>query len=268
MACLAILTSCENVDPADRFIPLERPLSQKNILVEEFTGAKCVNCPEGAATIAALHEVYGDQIIAVSLYPSQMESLTKPLPMGQDLRTSEATDIFSAFDGPAKGLPAASFDRQPIGGSVLQLTPSSWGGAVYDILMNNTTSPVDITLGHEYDPSTRELNLDYTVIYNQAVAQPVTFQFYLVENGIVSAQITQQGIDMNYVNNHVLRQALFGIWGKELDGTHIMASTSQGQISISLPVTYVAENCQVIGFVADKDTHRVLQAELIHSITD
>ncbi len=49
-------TACDNIDEDDRFIPVERPHSEKTVLIEEFTGARCVNCPDGAAVVAALHE--------------------------------------------------------------------------------------------------------------------------------------------------------------------------------------------------------------------
>ena len=40
------LSSCANVDEGDRYIKVESSDAKRAVLVEEFTGQKCINCPE------------------------------------------------------------------------------------------------------------------------------------------------------------------------------------------------------------------------------
>ena len=41
-----LLSSCANVDEGDRYIKVESSEAKRSVLVEEFTGQKCINCPE------------------------------------------------------------------------------------------------------------------------------------------------------------------------------------------------------------------------------
>lgn len=268
-ATLCSLAACDNIDEKDRFIPVERPHSDKTVLIEEFTGANCNNCPEGAAAVAALHETYGDNVIAVAEYPNQMPQLTNPpIPIpGGDLRTQLASDYFSAYDGPSRGLPSAMFDRTKFDGRELQLTPSTWGTPVYNLLQ--LQSPVNISMTCGYDESTRKLNVDYSVEFVDGVKEPVSYQLWLVENGIITVQADKNapgGIDPAYENNHVLRAALNGTWGTAHGDGHLPAQRIEGSGSITLDNAWKAENCQVVGFLFYTDSRRVIQASLLKSI--
>lgn len=263
LAALMALASCDNIDEADRFIPVERPESDKVILIEEFTGARCVNCPTGAATVADLHEQYPGQVVAVSLYPEQMASLTAPITT--DLRTTVASDIFSAFDGTSKGLPAAMFDRSTFNGSVLQLTVTQWPSFVYDLL-SNQTSPVNIALETAYNESSRELTVNYNVDFLSAVNEEVSFQLYITEDGIESMQLTPTGMDTKYINNHVLRAALNGTWGTSLGSLTLAGQQKSGSATVTLKDDWKAENCNVVGFLARTGDKTVLQAAETHVV--
>ena len=93
----------------------------------------------------------------------------------------------------------------------------------------------------------------YTIDYD------VSLQLWLVEDGIVGAQLSQEGIDYDYVHNHVLRGAINGTWGESV------GTISAGN-SIERSYTYdiggcVAENCKVVAFVYETASRgNVLQA--------
>lgn len=50
MASAMVLGGCDQVDENDRLIELPAVESQRVVLLEEFTGQRCINCP-------AAHEV-------------------------------------------------------------------------------------------------------------------------------------------------------------------------------------------------------------------
>ena len=56
------LVACDNIDENERLIPVtpQENLNQKNILIEDFTGMNCVNCPSAAAQIKQLQAAYED----------------------------------------------------------------------------------------------------------------------------------------------------------------------------------------------------------------
>lgn len=263
--CLALLsTGCDNIDVQDRLIPVERPHSEKVVLLEEFTGARCVNCPGGAEAVHSMleSETFAGKIVAVSLYPEQMPSLTTPINV--DLRTEAASEYFSAYGGVSKGMPAAMFDRTPYDGSVLQLTTAKWSTVAAAMLLN--ASPVTISLSTEYAADTRELKISYDVRYDELLTEEVYMQLYVLENGIISKQASTKGTIQEYVNNHVLRTPVNGIWGDSLDANHMPDTHSLGTASVTLDAGWVAENIQVAGFVYRASDRCVLQAHLLDSI--
>lgn len=272
-AALALaFTACDNIDEKDRFIPLEFQETDKVILIEEFTGANCTNCPTGAATVTALHEQYGDQIIAVSLYPKQLTDLTRPYNV--DLRTDIATEIFAQYNK-ENGIPAAMFNRNMIDGYVLQLTPNTWGTPVYNILQNKESSlyspysPAKIELSSTYDAETRELKIEYLTEFLHNVDESVSFQIYILENNIISIQNSLTGMIRNYENNHVLRTALNGTWGKDFGGNHAAGTNFTGENSVTLDPKWNADNIQVVGILCQTGgNHTVLHAAQIKSIVN
>lgn len=266
--------ACDNVDEKDRYIPLEFQETEKVVLAEEFTGAKCSNCPAGAQIIAGMHELYGDNFIPVSLYPEQLEELTRPYPRG-DLRTAVATEIFAQYNK-ENMLPAAMFNRTSFDSKVLQTASTVWSTAVYNLFNNpeDKYAPCDITLLSSYDPkldkkdpACRQLTVNYQVDFKHAVDQNVSFQIYILENGIVTRQLGSSGVIPSYENNHVLRTALNGTWGREYGGGHAAGSSIEGTSTVTLPEEWNADNIQVVGFLCNTGGDRqVLHAAMLKSI--
>lgn len=63
------LTACSNIDEDERLIYMAPAEVQRAVLIEDFTGQACVNCPAATAQIHELQQVYGeDNIIAVAIH--------------------------------------------------------------------------------------------------------------------------------------------------------------------------------------------------------
>ena len=67
LACIA-LTACNEVDPDDRFEELPAVSCKRTVLLEEFTGQECTNCPDAHRLVANLHEQYGEQLVSVAIH--------------------------------------------------------------------------------------------------------------------------------------------------------------------------------------------------------
>ena len=66
---LLLLTACSNIDEDERLIYVEPAEVNRPVLIEDFTGQACVNCPNATATIHELQQTYGeDNIIAVAIH--------------------------------------------------------------------------------------------------------------------------------------------------------------------------------------------------------
>lgn len=74
---LGILASCEDtIDSDNRYTPASTPEVKRSVLVEEYTGTTCLNCPHGHALIESLQEYYnteenleqGNELIVVGIH--------------------------------------------------------------------------------------------------------------------------------------------------------------------------------------------------------
>lgn len=66
---LLFLTACSNIDEDERLIYVEPAEVNRPVLIEDFTGQACVNCPNATAAIHELQDTYGEEnVIAVAIH--------------------------------------------------------------------------------------------------------------------------------------------------------------------------------------------------------
>lgn len=71
-----VLSSCSDLDEQDRFVYIKPADAARKVLIEDFTGQKCVNCPKATDEIHVLQETYGeDNIIAVGIHSCNLSVL-------------------------------------------------------------------------------------------------------------------------------------------------------------------------------------------------
>lgn len=233
-----MLTSCDDVPEEDRYVKVERPAIARRVLIQEFTGQGCINCPQGAALVHSLQEQYPGSIVAVNLHP---ENTQYTRPMGGLKLTSPVATAYYAQYRPSM-LPAAVID-----GASPVTNVSTWTDAILTALSRE--APADLELSTEYDAATRELKVTYTTHFNNIYESPLAINIWVMENGIVGPQYSGSNIVRDYVHNHVLRTSLTGDWGVNIADSFIPDDEYSATFSITLSEDWKAENCQVIGFL-------------------
>ena len=174
---------------------------EKNVLIEDFTGHLCSNCPQAAREISAIHDVYGDQIIALAIHTST--SFARPYLASQtgfqyDFRTiwGEAWD--NTFGASAIGLPRGMVNR--IGGQSPTLSKDEWAEVVADELKKEIDFKIAISSDASSITMTAESQKNSSETYNYVIC--------LAESNIINWQKDGSLNVENYVHNHVLRCVL------------------------------------------------------------
>lgn len=73
------LLSRDSIAEEDRLIYEAPPVVNRSVLIEDFTGQRCVNCPNAADEIHSLQQEYGeDMIIAVGIHGGPMAVWPNP----------------------------------------------------------------------------------------------------------------------------------------------------------------------------------------------
>ncbi len=258
----------------------------RKVLMEEFTGHTCIACPQGAATIEQLHNIYGNQMITVAVHHGWFADPcppvgTHPTPNGapagsfsEDFTTGttsgEGYEYEVNFPGLFASLPVGMVNRVGFPGGDYVKQQGQWGGLIDSLVQVPPSADLDIE--HTYNTSTRALTL--TVDGNFIDAQSGTFNVavMITEDSLVGWQIDGTVYVPDFVFMHVLRGCVNtpgSIIGTPVLTGNIDANTP---FSWTLPSTYtvnsnfVAEHCHLVAILYNTATFEVLQAEEVELV--
>ncbi len=251
-ALLSLCSACSDIPEDERYLPASFPPAQKSILIGEFSGIRCTNCPDGAQTIHEILDIYPDSVIAVSFHP-RGEMLTSAID-GFSISCKEAAEYYKYFERP--DLPSACVNFGETTGN-----RSKWLENVVNAVSQEPS--FDLYLRSHFDSSTRELSVDYNVGFRSVSGAPVNIILWIVENGIVGPQ--KYGSDQinDYVHNHVLRCAIGDVWGEELSTPDSPEISVSGNASVVVNDKWNADNCKIVGVIMNRDNKNINQASQI-----
>lgn len=250
-------TSCEEIPPQinPQMGPIDNPgdttpvdNQPRQVLIEEFTGVNCVNCPDGSQAIETLLDIYGEQLIAVSIHSSGFFS--QPLDESQyDFQTIEGDNILSYLGEPI-GYPTSVINRKKFPDEFdLQLGKGQWAGYIAE----ETAIPPKVRIGIKpsYDVNSRELDVDVTLYVAEDITDPdVRLSVMILEDDIVDAQITPNGLEEDYKHKHVLRDMLTNFDGNVIAEDLLADAEIEKSFNMTLPAGWEANNCKVVVFVS------------------
>lgn len=226
------LIACGDIDEDNRLIYVEPETVAKRVLIEDFTGQRCVNCPAATAVIEQLQETYGaDNVIAVAIHSG-------PFGKNTPLRTDTGDYYYSKWG--VKQQPTGMVDRQG-----LESNPQIWMTKVAEQI--GKTSPLKLEGKCSYD----EKRGGYVTVNAEGVLDVSgTLQVWLVEDGIVGIQFKPNNVtDREYVHNHVFRAA---VNGRDGEAFSISAGESKDlSFSFTIDDSWNADNMAAVAFVAD-----------------
>ncbi len=260
-----VLVACEESKPiipclsCDTTAVAPTPNSTvKKVLLEEFTGVRCVNCPQAQTEIKNLQSegVFGENLIAISYHAGFFST---PYDESQfDFRTSDGDEILNFLETPI-GYPSGVVNRRLFDGerSLQIIQFATWGGFVAQALEDEAT--VALAIENDYSTDTRQLDIAITISPLVSDLPDINLTVLLIEDEVVDFQLTPDGIISDYAQSHVFRTILTNTLGNSI--TNNTESTVQN-FSFSLPTAWAAENCSVVAFVNEVGQGReVLQVE-------
>ena len=250
------LASCDEVAEGDRLVYVQPPQVNRAVLIEDFTGQRCVNCPKATDLIHELQQEYGDSaVIAVGIHSG---------PFGKNAQGTQllslATETGNVYYDYWK------VDAQPKGvvnrRGVSDYT--EWTNIVYRTLQD--TASLSLSIVADYDEATRTLTATVGAQGTRGTTDG-RLQLWVVEDSITDVQLMPDGTtNRAYVHNHVFRTAVNGLWGTpfrieegETTFLHDGAPTDKAAFSIALDEAWVPEHVSVVAFVYS-DADGVAQA--------
>lgn len=241
----------------------------QKILIEEYTGHKCSNCPRGHKAIANMKTTMGDTLVVLAIHATKLSepdsaNFTDDCNIGytNDYRTEAGNNYAELFV--TGGIPAAVFNRTEINGIYGQSAYGNWGDIANGIERKQPDLAIQIIPVFNKKQDTVYIFVKTTLL--NSMNTNMNLCVLLSESGIVSPQanITSSiGTIPNiceYTHNHMLRENISPILGSVLN----ISSAGESQLNVyALPVSskWIISHCDIVAFVYDTDTQKVLQAE-------
>jgi hypothetical protein len=235
----------------------------KMILIEDFTGASCPNCPTAANTIKLLHDNNPDRILATAIH-FNFPIVGKPVEKSKfDFRTTYGRSIFDMLTGQKDHLPIGAVNRTKHvdnkGNNVVLQDYTAWSTFVNEELTK--TSPVNIDITGAFSDSIYKLKVK--LHYTQALADTEALTVYMIEDSIFDFQkLPDNSIDSDYHHNHILRSVLSNVNGDDLKAPLVLNRVFEKEYKIELDPKWVRLNCKIIAFVHKKGNNNfdIIQA--------
>jgi len=253
-ALLLLSVGCDKIDINNTHKPFTPSGHGKTVLIKDFTGVRCVNCPAAAEAVHELqHELGEDHVFIMSVHAGY---LAQPVGRFPDFTTDEGT----AWYGDNASNPLFSVDHVALtDGNTLYVeqvdTPLG------DALAEEQT--FEIFTAVTYDEETRQLGLEADVVATAEVDGNFYVTACILEDSIVGRQVVPGGIDTAYVFRNVFRGTVNGADGDLfLNGSVYLNDEYIYKYNIELDSTYNADQCYFMAYIYDKTDGKILQTAL------
>lgn len=209
--------ACDEVDENNRFIEVEAVKMERTVLLEDYTGQDCVNCPAAHDDIVKTHELYGDAVIPVAIHGGTFEISTDDTEFDDaeaytgwvGLANDEGRAYASKLKNDAVR-PLFVFNRN---GKEYAPVEGDWQEALRKQLEKPTTFSVDVEA--IVNAQTNNIEVTTKLATSELSTQKVKLQLWVLEDGIVARQKKIDSKPINdYVHNHVFRAAVNGVDGE------------------------------------------------------
>lgn len=209
---------------------------QQRVLLEDFTGQRCVNCPRGTEIIEQLTQQLTDSVlIAVSIHGGPLAFAGNARVMG--LKTAVGDEYYNYWQ----------LEYQPVGlvnrhGAV---NYTDWTASVAEALgqLSSVNMWAEASLTAEGIQISVKAEAPETAVSGR-------LQVWLLEDGITAMQMMPDGsTSADYVHNHVLRTPVNGIWGEEM--TLGEGETKTFSLTQPLDEAWNPEQLSIVAFVCN-----------------
>ena len=228
---LLSLVACEEVPPLINYeeskslkdttyvlsiVPVAEP---KNVLLEDVSGVKCVNCPDATVIAKSIMAAFPGRAFTTVMHPNlnSLSSFVSPITKAgheskYDFRTDDAKEILELCGIPG-ALPRGFINRRKFSDQQNRfIGRTDWYVKCEQEIQG--TTPVNIDIESTFDDAKQEGIAKVKFTYTAAVTNKQYFSILLIEDSIIDVQEYQDPITFEvkynnqYVHMHVLRDVV------------------------------------------------------------
>ena len=265
ISALIIITfsACDQIKP-----PYEQNYTEpidtttKNVLVEEYTGYRCGNCPAAAEESHKIKAKYGDKVVVIAIHVGQ---LAVPVPPHKyEFRTSIGNTLDEYYRiGAVLGTPNGLIDRTAYN-SNLVLDYHTWEAALLTRMTERAKMTIDF-VNADFNTGDNSISTKLKIKFIDKGLPKYNLAVYIVEDSIVKYQIDYRKSPPDipdYVHNNTLRGALTDAWGAPISDNEITAGTEiEKDFSYDVPadIDWRMNWVRLVAVLTNSETKEVLQ---------
>jgi hypothetical protein len=273
---LTLLVACKETPPYINLTPSnistdttyliqQIPAPQAStVLIEDFTGVRCPNCPDAQVEAKNLIANNPERVHVLTIHPlNLLNSLTKPLSVDigdevsskYDFRTQAGKEIFSLI-GITNALPKGAVNRKLFSGETERaIDYQKWAANVNAELLR--TTPVNIDLNCYFTPKD-SIAIDLTLTYTEALTDSNYFTVAVIENDLKDVQERKTSgpviLDTAYMHEHVLRAVVTDFYGDLLKAPLVKGRVFRKLLLYKVDPTWNKNNLKIVAFVHGNTT--------------
>ncbi len=198
----------EIVKEGDRWQALTPPTQDQNpILIEEYTGQKCINCPDAAKLLQEIVERSGVQHIVVAMH-NPYSGMTLP-----ELASSE-TQEYAKYYGHNRSVPGIMLNRSDFNDGIYYYqTRPLWASLIHTKSFDKPNYKLELKA--DYLQAKKEIKVSVmSELISNDFNRELSLVLWLVED-VKAPQKLPDGWVKNYQHHNVFRGSLNGTWGED-----------------------------------------------------
>lgn len=184
----------------------------KNILIEDYTGVQCPNCPTAAKIAEEIADENPGRVVILAIHANDL--FGEPFPESkEDYRIEEGQELYDFFG--QKPQPAGDVDRFlfPNEDEVMVIY-NKWKQYANQRL--NASTPVNLELTKSFDSTSSDLVIKVKLHYTEEVNERQFISICLTQSNIIDYQINETEKIPDYEHDHVLRHFITPAKGYKL----------------------------------------------------
>lgn len=230
----------------------------KKVLLEDYTGHTCPNCPTASRLAISLQELYEGKLIVMSVHAG---FFAEPLgvPFDDDFRSEAGSSWNDQFG--ISSYPKGMINRIEKGGSNI-FDHGTWSSTVAELIDDPAVASLKIAT--DYNMTDRKLDIGLTSKLLTDTTGKFKVQVCIIEDSIVGAQKDGTKIIQDYVHRHVLREAVNTPSGSDLvsgGGQDLLNTEYTHSFSLTLNSAYVDNHCTVVAWIFRTEDNSIIQVE-------
>lgn len=262
-----MLNSCDKLDPPyKQKVEYNKQDTSRKVLLEEFTGHKCVNCPSAAEEIENLKNIYGENLIVVSIHAgiyAQPESGT----FNYDFTTNAGKKLKDQFD--PKAYPKGLISRVKDNGYLFN--EKEYGFYVDSLANSKPLAMLDLSTSYNSNNDYVDIEVSGTAL--SSLAGEYKLSVYLTEDSIIKPQknndslIGPTPVINDYTHMHVLRGAVNGAWGDNYFSGPVdsLDNLPVKNYSYTIKNEWKSKDCHIVAFIYRSDNASGNEYEVIQA---